>query len=100
MPHVWFPEGVPGEFPAFYVCRSGDVSIFKRLLSREGEYSTAGKKWQVFFTGVGLGFNGKGNGGFTTTKSDKTEGESHSPLLVRGNGDIYNYSERWEMYDR
>jgi hypothetical protein len=38
--------------------------------------------------------------GFTTTKSDKTEGESHSPLLVRGNGDIYNYSERWEMYDR
>ena len=24
MPHVWVPEGFPGEFPAFYVCRSGD----------------------------------------------------------------------------
>ena len=62
MPHVWFPEGVPGEFPAFYVCRSGDVSIFNGFSAAKVSIAQRKRNGKFFLQGAGNGSDGEKTG--------------------------------------
>jgi hypothetical protein len=59
MPHVWFPEGVPGEFPAFYVCRSGDVSIFNGFSAAKVSIAQRERNGKSFLQGWDWVLTGK-----------------------------------------